>query len=143
MKFSVPADNGVLELSEVNGKTEAKIIGAGTVLVTAEVAGDIGYNGTTVTREITIGKAQTPEVSVAAPKIAPVPADAPEKVKAIANLLNKNAPKITGLDTVTADLIRETENGDVIVKQEKIRRFPERKRRKNLRRKESIPQERR
>lgn len=116
VKFSVPADNGVLELSEVNGKTEAKIIGAGTVLVTAEVAGDTGYNGTTVTREITIGKAQTPEVSVAAPKIAPVPADAPEKVKAIANLLNKNAPEITGLDTVTADLIRETENGDVIVK---------------------------
>ena len=34
VKFSVPADNGVLELSEVNGKTEAKIIGAGTVLVT-------------------------------------------------------------------------------------------------------------
>ena len=116
VKFSVPADNGVLELSEVNGKTEAKIIGAGTVLVTAEIAGDNGYNGTTVTREITIGKAQTPEVSVAAPKIAPVPADAPEKVKAIANLLKENAPKITGLDTVTADLIRETENGDVIVK---------------------------
>ena len=116
MKFSVPADNGVLELSEVNGKTEAKIIGAGTVLVTAEVAGDTGYNGTTVTREITIGKAQTPEVSVAAPKIAPVPADAPEEVKAIANLLEKNAPEITGLDTATADLIRETENGDVIVK---------------------------
>ena len=116
VKFSVPADNGVLELSEVNGKTEAKIIGAGTVLVTAEVAGDNGYNGTTVTREITIGKAQTPEVSVAAPKIAPVPADAPEKVKAIANLLKNNAPKITGLDTATADLIRETENGDVIVK---------------------------
>lgn len=116
VKFSVPADNGVLELSEVNGKTEAKIIGAGTVLVTAEVAGDTGYNGTTVTREITIGKAQTPEVSVAAPKIAPVPADAPEEVKAIANLLKKNAPEITGLDTVAADLIRETENGDVIVK---------------------------
>lgn len=116
VKFSVPADNGVLELSEVNGKTEAKIIGAGTVLVTAEVAGDNGYNGTMVTREITIGKAQTPEVSVAAPKIAPVPADAPEKVKAIANLLKENAPKITGLDTVTADLIGETENGDVIVK---------------------------
>lgn len=116
VKFSVPADNGVLELSEVNGKTEAKIIGAGTVLVTAEVAGDTGYNGTTVTREITIGKAQTPEVSVAAPKIAPVPADAPEEVKAIANLLNMNAPEITGLDTVAADLIRETESGDVIVK---------------------------
>ena len=116
VKFSVPADNGVLELSEVNGKTEAKIIGAGTVLVTAEVAGDTGYNGTTVTREITIGKAQTPEVSVAAPKIAPVPADAPEEVKAIANLLKRNAPEITGLDTVAADLIRETENGDVIVK---------------------------
>lgn len=116
VKFSVPADNGVLELSEVNGKTEAKIIGAGTVLVTAEVAGDTGYNGTTVTREITIGKAQTPEVSVAAPKIAPVPADAPEEVKAIANLLQKNAPKITGLDTAAADLIGETENGDVTVK---------------------------
>lgn len=116
VKFSVPADNGVLELSEVNGKTEAKIIGAGTVLVTAEVAGDTGYNGTTVTREITIGKAQTPEVSVAAPKIAPVPADAPEKVKEIANLLEEKNPEITGLDTVAADLIRETENGDVIVK---------------------------
>lgn len=116
VKFSVPADNGVLELSEVNGKTEAKIIGAGTVLVTAEVAGDTGYNGTTVTREITIGKAQAPEISVAEPKIAPVPADAPEEVKAIANLLEKNAPEITGLDTATADLIRETENGDVIVK---------------------------
>lgn len=116
VKFSVPDGNGVLELSEVNGKTEAKIIGAGTVLVTAEVAGDTGYNGTTVTREITIGKAQTPEVSVAAPKIAPVPADAPEEVKAIANLLKKNAPEITGLDTAAADLIRETENGDVIVK---------------------------
>ena len=116
VKFSVPADNGVLELSEVNGKTEAKIIGAGTVLVTAEVAGDSGYNGTTVTREITIGKAQTPEVSVAAPKIAPVPADAPEEVKEIANLLEEKNPEITGLDTVAADLIRETENGDVIVK---------------------------
>ena len=116
VKFSVPADNGVLELSEVNGKTEAKIIGAGTVLVTAEVAGDTGYNGTTVTREITVGKAQAPEISVAEPKIAPVPADAPEEVKEIADLLNKNAPKITGLDTVAADLIRETENGDVIVK---------------------------
>lgn len=116
VKFSVPADNGVLELSEVNGKTEAKIIGAGTVLVTAEVAGDSGYNGTTVTREITIGKAQTPEVSVAAPKIAPVPADAPEEVKEIANLLEEKTPEITGLDTVAADLIRETENGDVIVK---------------------------
>ena len=116
VKFSVPDGNGVLELSEVNGKTEAKIIGAGTVLVTAEVAGDSDYNGTTVTREITVGKAQAPEISVAEPKIAPVPADAPEEVKAIANLLEKNAPKITGLDTVTADLIRETENGDVIVK---------------------------
>lgn len=116
VKFSVPADNGVLELSEVNGKTEAKIIGAGTVLVTAEVAGDTGYNGTTVTREITIGKAQTPEVSVAAPKIAPVPADAPEEVKKIANLLEEKTPEITGLDTVAADLIRETVNGDVIVK---------------------------
>ena len=116
VKFSVPDGNGVLELSEVNGKTEAKIIGAGTVLVTAEVAGDTDYNGTTVTREITVGKAQTPEISVAEPKIAPVPADAPEEVKAIANLLEKNAPEITGLDTATADLIRETENGDVIVK---------------------------
>ena len=116
VKFSVPDENGVLELSEVNGKTEAKIIGAGTVLVTAEVAGDTDYNGTTVTREITVGKAQAPEISVAEPKIAPVPADAPEEVKAIANLLEKNAPEITGLDTATADLIRETENGDVIVK---------------------------
>lgn len=116
VKFSVPDGNGVLELSEVNGKTEAKIIGAGTVLVTAEVAGDSDYNGTTVTREITVGKAQAPEISVAEPKIAPVPADAPEEVKEIANLLKKNAPEITGLDTVAADLIRETENGDVIVK---------------------------
>lgn len=116
VKFSVPDGNGVLELSEVNGKTEAKIIGAGTVLVTAEVAGDSDYNGTTVTRKITVGKAQAPEISAAEPKIAPVPADAPEEVKAIANLLKKNAPEITGLDTVAADLIRETENGDVIVK---------------------------
>lgn len=116
VKFSVPADNGVLELSEVNGKTEAKIIGAGTVLVTAEVAGDSDYNGTTVTREITVGKAQAPEISVAEPKIAPVPADAPEEVKEIANLLEEKTPEITGLDTAAADLIRETENGDVIVK---------------------------
>ena len=116
VKFSVPDGNGVLELSEVNGKTEAKIIGAGTVLVTAEVAGDSDYNGTTVTREITVGKAQAPEISVAEPKIAPVPADAPEEVKEIANLLEEKAPEITGLDTVAADLIRETENGDVIVK---------------------------
>lgn len=116
VKFSVPDGNGVLELSEVNGKTEAKIIGAGTVLVTAEVAGDTGYNGTTVTREITIGKAPAPEVSVAEPKIAPVPADAPEEVKKIANLLEEKTPEITGLDAVAADLIRETENGDVIVK---------------------------
>ena len=116
VKFSVPADNGVLELSEVNGKTEAKIIGAGTVLVTAEVAGDSDYNGTTVTREITVGKAQAPEISAAEPKIAPVPADAPEEVKEIANLLEEKTPEITGLDTVAADLIRETENGDVIVK---------------------------
>ena len=116
VKFSVPDGNGVLELSEVNGKTEAKIIGAGTVLVTAEVAGDSDYNGTTVTREITVGKAQAPEIWVAAPKIAPVPADAPEEVKEIANLLEEKTPEITGLDTVAADLIRETENGDVIVK---------------------------
>ena len=53
---------------------------------------------------------------MAAPKIAPVPADAPEEVKAIANLLEKNAPEITGLDTAAADLIGETENGDVTVK---------------------------
>lgn len=116
VKFSVPDGNGVLELSEVNGKTEAKIIGAGTVLVTAEVAGDSDYNGTTVTREITVGKAQAPEISVAEPKIAPVPADAPEEVKKIANLLEEKTPEITGLDTVAADLIRETESGDVIVK---------------------------
>ena len=116
VKFSVPDGNGVLELSEVNGKTEAKIIGAGTVLVTAEVAGDSDYNGTTVTREIAVGKAQAPEISVAEPKIAPVPADAPEEVKKIANLLEEKTPEITGLDTVAADLIRETENGDVIVK---------------------------
>ena len=116
VKFSVPDGNGVLELSEVNGKTEAKIIGAGTVLVTAEVAGDSDYNGTTVTREITVGKAQAPEISVAEPKIAPVPADASEEVKKIANLLEEKTPEITGLDTVAADLIRETENGDVIVK---------------------------
>ena len=116
VKFSVPDGNGVLELSEVNGKTEAKIIGAGTVLVTAEVAGDSDYNGTTVTREIAVGKAQAPEISVAEPKIAPVPADAPEEVKEIANLLEEKTPEITGLDTVAADLIRETENGDVIVK---------------------------
>ncbi|MEQ2373608.1 YDG domain-containing protein [Pilosibacter fragilis] len=116
VKFSVPDGNGVLELSEVNGKTEAKIIGAGTVLVTAEVAGDSDYNGTTVTREITVGKAQAPEISVAEPKIAPVPADAPDEVKEIANLLEEKTPEITGLDTVAADLIRETENGDVIVK---------------------------
>lgn len=116
VKFSVPDGNGVLELSEVNGKTEAKIIGAGTVLVTADVAGDSDYNGTTVTREITVGKAQAPEISVAEPKIAPVPADAPEEVKKIANLLEEKTPEITGLDTVAADLIRETENGDVIVK---------------------------
>lgn len=116
VKFSVPDGNGVLELSEVNGKTEAKIIGAGTVLVTAEVAGDSDYNGTTVTRKITVGKAQAPEISAAEPKIAPVPADAPEEVKKIANLLEEKTPEITGLDTVAADLIRETENGDVIVK---------------------------
>lgn len=116
VKFSVPDGNGVLELSEVNGKTEAKIIGAGTVLVTAEIAGDSDYNGTTVTRKITVGKAQAPEISVAEPKIAPVPADAPEEVKKIANLLEEKTPEITGLDTVAADLIRETENGDVIVK---------------------------
>lgn len=116
VKFSVPDGNGVLELSEVNGKTEAKIIGAGTVLVTAEIAGDSDYNGTTVTREITVGKAQAPEISVAEPKIAPVPADASEEVKKIANLLEEKTPEITGLDTVAADLIRETENGDVIVK---------------------------
>ena len=116
VKFSVPDGNGVLELSEVNGKTEAKIIGAGTVLVTAEVAGDSDYNGTTVTREITVGKAQAPEISVAESKIAPVPADAPEEVKKIANFLEEKTPEITGLDTVAADLIRETENGDVIVK---------------------------
>ena len=116
VKFSVPDGNGVLELSEVNGKTEAKIIGAGTVLVTAEVAGDSDYNGTTVTRKITVGKAQAPEISAAEPKIAPVPADAPEEVKKIANLLEEKTPEITGLDTAAADLIRETENGDVIVK---------------------------
>lgn len=52
--FTVPDDNGVLTLS---GST-ATIIGAGTVTVTANKAGDGNYNASnTATREITIGKA--------------------------------------------------------------------------------------
>lgn len=39
-----------------------KIIGAGTVMVTAAIAGDEKYNGTTVTRKITIGKAAAPQI---------------------------------------------------------------------------------
>ena len=60
--YSVPEENGVLELSGTDGK-ETKILGAGTVTVTAEIAGDENYNGTTVTREITVGKADTPQLT--------------------------------------------------------------------------------
>lgn len=59
--YSVPEDNGVLELSGNNG-SGVKIIGAGTVMVTAKIAGDEKYNGTTVTRKITIGKAAAPQI---------------------------------------------------------------------------------
>lgn len=52
----MPEDNGVLELPDNHG-SGVKIIGAGTVMVTAAIAGDEKYNGTTVTRKITIGKA--------------------------------------------------------------------------------------
>lgn len=57
--YSVPEDNGVLELPDNHG-SGVKIIGAGTVMVTAAIAGDEKYNGTTVTRKITIGKAAAP-----------------------------------------------------------------------------------
>ena len=59
--YSVPEDNGVLELPDNNGNG-VKIIGAGTVMVTAGIAGDEKYNGTTVTRKITIGKAAAPQI---------------------------------------------------------------------------------
>lgn len=59
--YSVPEDNGVLELPGNNGRS-VKIIGAGTVMVTARIAGDEKYNGTTVTRKITIGKAAAPQI---------------------------------------------------------------------------------
>ena len=39
-----------------------KIIGAGSVMVTAQIAGDEKCNGTTVTRKITIGKAAAPQI---------------------------------------------------------------------------------
>ncbi len=59
--YSVPEDNGVLELPDNHG-SGVKIIGAGTVMVTAQIAGDEKYNGTTVTRKITIGKAAAPQI---------------------------------------------------------------------------------
>ena len=59
--YSVPEDNGVLELPDNHG-SGVKIIGAGTVMVTAAIAGDEKYNGTTVTRKITIGKAAAPQI---------------------------------------------------------------------------------
>uniref|UniRef100_UPI003FEE7841 YDG domain-containing protein n=1 Tax=Enterocloster sp. TaxID=2719315 RepID=UPI003FEE7841 len=59
--YSVPEDNGVLELPDNHG-SDVKIIGAGTVMVTAAIAGDEKYNGTTVTRKITIGKAAAPQI---------------------------------------------------------------------------------
>ncbi|MFR4440271.1 MAG: YDG domain-containing protein, partial [Hungatella sp.] len=59
--YSVPEDNGVLELPDNHG-SGVKITGAGTVMVTAAIAGDEKYNGTTVTRKITIGKAAAPQI---------------------------------------------------------------------------------
>lgn len=59
--YSVPEDNGVLELPDNHG-SDVKIIGAGSVMVTAQIAGDEKCNGTTVTRKITIGKAAAPQI---------------------------------------------------------------------------------
>lgn len=59
--YSVPEDNGVLELPDNHG-SDVKIIGAESVMVTAQIAGDEKCNGTTVTRKITIGKAAAPQI---------------------------------------------------------------------------------
>ena len=59
--YSVPEDNGVLELPDNHG-SGVKNIGAGSVMVTAQIAGDEKCNGTAVTRKITIGKAAAPQI---------------------------------------------------------------------------------
>lgn len=60
--ISVPAGNGVIELG-ADGK--AKVIGAGTVVITAVSVDEEGnYEDATATYELTVAKAQQPELSI-------------------------------------------------------------------------------
>ena len=64
VSFSVPADNGVLSITgdAANGYT-ATILSTGTVKVTAVKADDGNYNQAMAEREITIGKADAPDLT--------------------------------------------------------------------------------
>lgn len=56
------------------------------------------------------------EIAAAAPKVAPVAADAPQEVKDIADVLQNTPPAITGLETAAKDLLQTSESGEVLVK---------------------------
>ena len=59
VSYTVPVANGVLE---IHGN-QAKIIGAGTVTITANKAGDNNYNETSAERTLTIAKGNAPPIA--------------------------------------------------------------------------------
>ena len=59
VSYTVPMANGVLE---IHGN-QAKIIGAGTVSITANKAGDNNYNETSAERTLTIAKGNAPPIA--------------------------------------------------------------------------------
>ena len=59
VSYTAPVANGVLE---IHGN-QAKIIGAGTVTLTANKAGDNNYNETSAERTLTIAKGNTPPIA--------------------------------------------------------------------------------
>jgi len=56
------------------------------------------------------------EIAAAEPKVAPIPANAPQAVKDIANVLQNTPPAIEGLETSAKDLLQTGENGEIQVK---------------------------
>ncbi len=56
------------------------------------------------------------KIAAAEPKVVPVPANAPQAVKDIANVLQNTLPAIEGLETSAKDLLQTGENGEIQVK---------------------------
>ncbi len=56
------------------------------------------------------------EIAAAEPKVAPVPANAPQAVKDIAKVLQNTPPSIEGLETSAKDLLQKGKNGEILVK---------------------------